>query len=57
MSSSNPLQQLQDLDGSSTEFPDKLTDILLTEGWIDQVQNLPPEGLGELVDRLDNVCV
>lgn len=52
----NPLQRLRDLDRSSTEFPDKLTGIL-TEGWIDQAQNLSPEGLRELIECLDNVSV
>jgi len=57
MSSPDPLKRLRDLDRSSVGFPDNLTNVLLTRGWTDQVQKLPPEGLRELVEYLDKVCV
>ena len=57
VSSPNPLRRLHDLDKTSPEFPDILTNLLLTEGWINQAQNLPPKGLRELVEYLDEVWV
>jgi len=57
MSSPDPLQQLRDLDRTSAEFPDNLTNILLTEGWVGQTQTLSPKGLSELLEYLDKVCV
>ena len=57
MPSPDPLKRLRGLDRSSAGFPDNLTNILLTEGWMDQAQNPSPEVLRELVEYLDKVCV
>jgi hypothetical protein len=53
----NLLQQLFDLDRSSSEFPNQLTSILLREDCMNQVQVLPCEDLGKFVEYLDSVCV
>ena len=52
----NPLQQLQGLDRSSPEFPNRLADIL-GEDWMNHAQNLSPNDLEEFVEYLDSVCV
>jgi hypothetical protein len=53
----NLLQQLFDLDRSSSEFPNQLTSILLREDCMNQAQALPCEDLGKFVEYLDSVCV
>ena len=55
MPSPNPWQQLQGLNRSSPEFPNRLIDIL-GEDWINHAQNLTPNDLKEFVEYLDSVC-
>jgi len=55
MPSPNLLQQLHDLDRSSPEFPNQLTDILLGEVWVRCLQGLPREGFRPFVKYLDTV--
>ena len=50
------LQRLRNLDRSSPGFPHQLIDILLEEDWVNWVQDLPPDEVGEPVECLDNVC-
>ena len=55
--SQNPLQQLRGLNRSSSEFPSRLTDILM-ENWIkNHDQNLSRNDLEEFVEYLDSVRV
>ena len=55
MPSLSSLPQLHGLDRSSPEFPSRLTDILLGEGFKNLVQSLPRDELGSLVEYLDGV--
>ena len=57
MSSSNLLQQLWELDSSSSEFHAQLAHTLLVEDSMSQVQDLPSEELKRLVEGLDSVCI
>lgn len=52
-----PLQRLQDLDRSSRNFSNQLTDILSMEDCMNQAQNLQYGDLQKLVEDLDHVCV
>ena len=57
MASSNSLQQLRDLDRSSSEFHIKLTNVLLGKDCTNQVQDLSRVNPGRLAEDLDHVCV
>ena len=53
--SPNPLQRLYDLDRSSSEFPNQLTDILLGEDYVNLVRHLSCEDSGPVVEHLESV--
>lgn len=55
MSRPDPLERLLDLDRSSSEFPRKLADVLLSEDCMDQAQTLPCDELMKFVEDLDRV--
>jgi len=53
----NPLQQLHDLDRSSSQFHDQLSGLLREEEFRNFVSSPQSEGLGQLVEYLDNVSL
>ena len=53
----NPLQQLHDLDRSSPQFHDQLSGLLRGRKFRNFVSNPQSEGLGQLVEYLDNVSL
>ena len=50
------LQRLRNLNRSSPGFPQQLIEIILEVDWVNWVQDLPPDELGEPVECLDSVC-
>jgi hypothetical protein len=50
------LQQLDRLDGSSSEFPDQLCNVLYGKEYIQCVRNIHDDDVVWLIDYLDEVC-
>jgi len=53
----NPLQILHDLDRSSPQFHNQLSNLLRREEFRNFVSNPSSEGLGQLAEYLDNVSL
>lgn len=55
MVTSNCIETLLRLDGSSPRFPDKLADILARREFGESIQSLEPNDLVPLIEYLDKV--